>query len=85
MASRSVGITGHPVHRLSDKVIRMFAILVRFDLKDEAAARGFDAVAEETIAAVQALESETPIYVVHRVESLLLRPLLKPIELLSAT
>jgi hypothetical protein len=48
--------------------MRMFAILVRFDLKDEAAARGFDALAEETIAAVQALEPETLIYVVHRVE-----------------
>ena len=34
----------------------MFAILIRFDLKDEAAARGFDALAEETIAAVQALD-----------------------------
>jgi hypothetical protein len=29
--------------------MRMFAILIRFDLKDEAAARGFDALAEETI------------------------------------
>ncbi|MFZ1115674.1 MAG: antibiotic biosynthesis monooxygenase [Propionibacteriaceae bacterium] len=46
----------------------MFAILIRFDLKDEAAARGFDALAEETIAAVQALEPETLIYVVHRVD-----------------
>ena len=43
-------------------------LLIRFDLKDEAAARGFDALAEETIAAVQALEPETLIYVVHRVE-----------------
>jgi quinol monooxygenase YgiN len=68
MASRSAGITGHPVHQLSDKVMRMLAILVRFDLKDEAAARGFDALAEETIAAVQLLEPETLIYVVHRVE-----------------
>jgi quinol monooxygenase YgiN len=42
--------------------------LVRFDLKDEAAARGFDALAEETIAAVQALEPATLIYVVHGVE-----------------
>ena len=48
--------------------MRMFAILIRFDLKDEAAARGFDALAEETIAAVRALEPETLIYVVHRVE-----------------
>jgi quinol monooxygenase YgiN len=48
--------------------MRTFAILVRFDFKDEAAASGFDALAEETIAAVQALEPETLIYVVHRVE-----------------
>jgi quinol monooxygenase YgiN len=49
--------------------MRVFAILIRFDLKDEAAARGFDALAEETIAAVQALEPETLIYVVHRIEA----------------
>jgi quinol monooxygenase YgiN len=52
----------------SDKVRRMFGILIRFDLKDEAAARGFDALAEQTIAAVQAMEPETLMYVVHRVE-----------------
>jgi len=46
----------------------MFGILIRFDLKDEAAARGFDALAEQTIAAVQAMEPETLMYVVHRVE-----------------
>jgi quinol monooxygenase YgiN len=48
--------------------VRLFAILVRFELKDEAAARGFDALAEKTIAAVQAFEPETLVYVVHGVE-----------------
>jgi hypothetical protein len=37
----------------------MFAIVVRFDLKDEAAAHGFDALVEETVAAVQASERDT--------------------------
>jgi quinol monooxygenase YgiN len=46
----------------------MLAILVRFELKDEAAARGFDALAEQIIAAVQASEPDTLIYVVHSVE-----------------
>ena len=46
----------------------MFGVVVRFDLKDEAAARGFDALVEETVAAVQALEPGTLIYVVHRVD-----------------
>jgi quinol monooxygenase YgiN len=48
--------------------MRMLAVVVRFDLKDEAAARGFDALAEQTVAAVQALELGTLIYAVHRVE-----------------
>lgn len=46
----------------------MFAIVVRFDLKDEAAARGFDALVEETVAAVQASEPGSLIYAVHKVE-----------------
>jgi hypothetical protein len=46
----------------------MFAIVVRFDLRDETAARGFDALVEETVAAVQASEPGTFIYAVHRVE-----------------
>ena len=46
----------------------MFGVVVHFDLKDEAAARGFDALVEETVAAVQALEPGTLIYVVHRVD-----------------
>jgi quinol monooxygenase YgiN len=48
--------------------MRMIAVLVRLELKDEEAARGFDALAEETVAAVQTLEPETLIYAVHKVE-----------------
>ena len=46
----------------------VIAVLVRFELKDEEAARGFDNLAKDTIAAVQALEPETLIYAVHQVE-----------------
>ena len=46
----------------------MIAVLIRFELKDEAAARGFDALAKDTVAAVQASEPETLIYAVHKVE-----------------
>ena len=46
----------------------MIAVLARFELNDEEAARGFDALAKDTIAAVQALEPETLIYAVHKVE-----------------
>ena len=45
----------------------MVAIVVRFELKDEAAARGFDALVEETASAIQASEPDTLIYAVHRV------------------
>jgi hypothetical protein len=37
----------------------MFAILVRFELKDQAAANGFDALVEETVSAIQTSEPET--------------------------
>ena len=47
--------------------VGMVAILVRFELKDEAAARGFDALVEETASAIQASEPDTLIYAVHRV------------------
>jgi quinol monooxygenase YgiN len=46
----------------------MFAIVVRFDLKDEGAARGFDALVEETVVAVQASEPDPLIYAAHRVD-----------------
>jgi quinol monooxygenase YgiN len=48
--------------------MRVIAVLVRIELKDEEAARGFDALAKDTVAAVQALEPEALIYVVHKVE-----------------
>jgi|SRR6478752_7913334 len=46
----------------------MFGIVVRFDLRDEAAARGFDALAQKIVAAVEASEPDTLIYAVHGVE-----------------
>ena len=48
--------------------MRVIAVLVLIELKDEEAARGFDALAKDTVAAVQALEPETLIYAVHKVE-----------------
>ena len=41
--------------------------MLRFELKDDAAARGFDGLADRLIAAVRAGEPETLVYVVHRV------------------
>ena len=46
----------------------MLGIVVRFELKDDAAAHGFDALVEETLAGIQASEPETLIYAVHKVE-----------------
>lgn len=46
----------------------MFAMVVRFDLKDETAASGFDALVETTVSAIQALEPDTLVYAVHEVE-----------------
>ena len=46
----------------------MFGIVVRFDLKDEAAALGFDALVEETLPGIRAAEPETLVYAVHRVD-----------------
>jgi quinol monooxygenase YgiN len=46
----------------------MLGTLLRFELKDDAAARGFDALAEQLIAAARAAEPETLVYVVHTVE-----------------
>jgi quinol monooxygenase YgiN len=45
----------------------MLAVLVRFELKDEVAARRFDALAEQIVTAVQEFEPETLIYT-HEVE-----------------
>jgi hypothetical protein len=46
----------------------MLAVLVRFELKDEVAARRFDALAEQIVTAVQEFEPETLIYAMHEVE-----------------
>ena len=45
----------------------MFGIVVRFDLKDDAAALGFDALVDETLTGIQSMEPETLVYAVHKV------------------
>ena len=42
--------------------------MLRFELKDDAAARGFDALAEKLLAAARDAEPETLVYVFHTVE-----------------
>lgn len=46
----------------------MFAIAVRFDLKDEDAARAFDSLVTEMLEGIRALEPETLVYAVHLVD-----------------
>jgi quinol monooxygenase YgiN len=46
----------------------MFAIAVRFDLKDEAAALTFDALVTQMLDGIKALEPETLVYAVHTVD-----------------
>ncbi|RKN14091.1 antibiotic biosynthesis monooxygenase [Micromonospora musae] len=46
----------------------MFALVVRFDLKDEDAAAGFDRLAAETLPGIQQDEPGTLVYATHRVE-----------------
>ncbi|WP_344801124.1 putative quinol monooxygenase [Microlunatus ginsengisoli] len=46
----------------------MIGTLLRFELKDDAAVRGFDRLAATMIAAVKAGEPDTLIYVFHTVE-----------------
>jgi quinol monooxygenase YgiN len=46
----------------------MFAIAVRFDLKDEGAARVFDSLVTEMLDGIKELEPETLVYAVHQVE-----------------
>ncbi|HEX7397707.1 MAG TPA: antibiotic biosynthesis monooxygenase [Propionibacteriaceae bacterium] len=46
----------------------MFAIAVRFDLKDEDAARAFDSLVTEMLDGIKELEPETLVYAVHTVE-----------------
>ncbi|SDD93800.1 putative quinol monooxygenase [Actinokineospora iranica] len=45
----------------------MFALVVRFDLRDETAARGFDALVAETLPEIEAKEPGTLVYAVHDV------------------
>ena len=56
---------GRPRHRYGTG---MMVKLIRMELKDEAAARAVDAVAEKNTAAVQELEPGTLMYVMHTVE-----------------
>ena len=46
----------------------MFALVVRFYLRDEEAAKGFDKLVEETAAKIQKNEPGTLIYAVHKVK-----------------
>jgi quinol monooxygenase YgiN len=46
----------------------MFALVVRFYLRDEEAAAGFDSLVEETTAKIQENEPHTLIYATHRVK-----------------
>ena len=46
----------------------MFALVVRFYLRDEEAARGFDKLVEETAVKIQENEPGTVIYTVHKVK-----------------
>lgn len=46
----------------------MFALVVRFDLKDEDAAASFDRLAAETLLGIEAQEPGTLVYATHRVE-----------------
>lgn len=46
----------------------MFALVVRFYLRDEEAAKGFDNLVEETAAKIRESESGTLIYAIHKVK-----------------
>jgi quinol monooxygenase YgiN len=46
----------------------MFALVVRFYLRDDEAARGFDNLVEETAAKIQEGEQGTLIYAIHKVK-----------------
>ncbi|MGH3809003.1 MAG: putative quinol monooxygenase [Pseudonocardiaceae bacterium] len=46
----------------------MFALVVRFYLRDEEAAKGFDKLAEETAAKIRESETGTLIYAIHKVK-----------------
>ena len=46
----------------------MFALVVRFYIRDEEAAKGFDKLVEETAAKIRESETGTLIYAVHKVK-----------------
>lgn len=46
----------------------MFAVVVRFYLRDDEAAKGFDSLIEETAAKIQETEPGTLVYAVHKVK-----------------
>lgn len=46
----------------------MFALVVRFYLRDEEAAKGFDSLVEATAAKIKEVERDTLIYAVHKVK-----------------
>jgi quinol monooxygenase YgiN len=46
----------------------MFALVVRFYLRDEEAAKGFDKLVEETVVKIRDSEPGTVIYAVHKVK-----------------
>jgi quinol monooxygenase YgiN len=46
----------------------MFALVVRFYLRDEEAAKGFDNLAEKTAAKIRESETGTLIYAIHKVK-----------------
>jgi quinol monooxygenase YgiN len=50
---------------VTDTVSSVLGTLLRFELKDDAAARGFDALAEKMIAAVRAAEPDALVYEVY--------------------
>jgi len=52
----------------TDSVNEVLGTLLRFELKDDAAVRGFDTLAEQLTAAVRAAEPGTLVYVFHTVE-----------------
>ena len=46
----------------------MFALVVRFYLRDDEAAKGFDSLVEATVDKIQEAESGTLVYAVHKVK-----------------
>ena len=46
----------------------MFALVVRFYIRDEEAAKGFDNLVEETAARIRESEPDTLIYAIHKVK-----------------